>query len=134
MGARAKRAPGIDHEVQRGRSRGLPRRSHRQPVTKHQRSMELPPALGPVIGDLAASNLDQRAGSGRSEVRQLRELTRGAVDGELHDVRVDLGLLEPARRQLQELGQHQLGIFPAHPDRKPQQWSRSARLSRRRRV
>ena len=49
--------------------------------------------------------------AGGPQVRQRRQLARRAVDRVLDHVRVDVDLLDPARRQLQQLGQHQLGVL-----------------------
>ena len=70
--------------------------------------MELAPALGPVVGDLGAGHLDQRTSGRRAQRGQLGDLAGRAIDRELDDLGVDVDLLHPVRRQLEQLRQHQL--------------------------
>ena len=82
--------------------------------------MEGLPALVPVVGDLARDDLDQRAAGGGAQPGQLGQLARRAVDGVLDDVAV-LALLHPARRELEQLGEHELGLLAPHPHPKSDQ-------------
>jgi len=61
VGARPERLTGIDHDIELGAATGLPRRSDGQPVAEYEGSVELPPALGPVVGDLLGADIDQRS-------------------------------------------------------------------------
>ena len=83
---------------------------------EHERAVERAPALGPVVGDLGGRERDQRAPGRRLEGGQLRQLAGRAVDGVLDHVVTDLGLLHPAGRQLEQLGEHDLGVLARDPD------------------
>ena len=58
----------------------LPRRAHGEPLAEHERLVELLPALGPVVRQLARRDLDQRAADRSFEVGQHRQLARRPVD------------------------------------------------------
>jgi hypothetical protein len=73
--------------------------------------VELTPALVPVVGDLLGRDLDQRAARGRLQVGERGQLPRGAVDGVLDGPVAAGGFLDPARRQLQQLRQDELGAL-----------------------
>ena len=77
--------------------------------------MEGLPALVPVVGHLGGDDLDQRVAGGRAQVGQVGQLAGRAVDGVLDDVAV-LALLHPARRELEQLGEDELGVLAPHPD------------------
>ena len=109
----AERLPGVDHDVQRCRPCRLPGRAHGQAVVDDQRAVEAAPALRPVIGDVRGRDLDQRPAGGGLQIRELGQLPGGAIDGVLDHVPIELGLLHPARGQLEQLGEHQLGVGAA---------------------
>jgi hypothetical protein len=77
--------------------------------------VELLPALVPVVGDLGGRDLDERVAGGGAEVGQDGQLARGAVDGVLDAVAV-VHLLDAARGELEQLGQHDLGVLAADAD------------------
>ncbi len=126
MGAGAERLPGVDHDLadsgRVGCARRLPRRAHvqggsglppgdglRRRLDQHG-PMELLPALLPVVGDLAGGDLDERVARDGVQVGQLRQLTRRSVDRVLDRPLLAAHLLHAGGRELQELGQHQLGL------------------------
>jgi hypothetical protein len=78
--------------------------------------MKRAPALIPVVGQLTGGDLDQRAAGRRRQIGQGGQLAGCAIDRVLDDVGADLDLLDPARRQLEQLRQDDLGILVAHPD------------------
>ena len=82
--------PGIDHQLDLRPERGLPRRPHHQPAAvlliEHERPVKLPPALIPVVRDLGATHLDQRATRRRGQLGQRGQLARRAVHRVLDDV------------------------------------------------
>ena len=95
--------------------RRLPRRPDAQPAEAPahvDRPVVRLPALRPVVGDLARRDVDERAARHGADVRQRRQLARRAVDHVLDRVAV-LALLEPAGRELEQLGEHRLGVARA---------------------
>ena len=94
-------------------ARRLPRRADGEPVAEHQRAVELAPALGPVVGDLRGRHLDQRAAGRRAQVGQRGSSPGGAVDRVLDDASPSVDLLDAARRELEQLGEHELGVCRA---------------------
>ena len=54
---------------------------------------------------------------GRAQVGEVGQLAGRAVDRVLDDVAV-LALLHPARRELEQLGEHELGLLALHPQRR----------------
>ena len=132
MGTGAERLAGIDGHVQRRLAGRLPRRAHGQAVAEDERPVKRPPALGPVIGDLLGADVDQGSAGGRPEVGQLRQLAGRPVDGVLDDIAADRHLLDPAGRQLEELGEYHLGLRAVDPDGEPDH--RGAGATRRRRA
>ena len=60
------------------------------------------------------------AAGGRAQVGQVGQLAGRAVDGVLDDVAL-LALLHPARRELEQLGEHELGVLAPHPHREADQ-------------
>ena len=56
------------------------------PAGDRDRPVEVAPAVGPVVGDLGRADLDQAVTRRRLEVRQARDLARGAVDRVLDPV------------------------------------------------
>ncbi len=128
MRAGPERLAGVDHDVERCPAGGRPRRANAQPVAEHKRLVELAPALGPVVGDLARRDLDERLARGGLEVGQRRQLAGRAVDRVLDDPVTDVDLLDAAGRQLEQLGEHQLGVLARDPDRESDQPPK-ARLS-----
>ena len=77
------------------------------------------PALGPVVGHLRAGDVDQRVTGRGSQRGQRRQLPRRAVDHVLDVAVVELALLQPARRQLEQLGEHRLRVGPRDAHREP---------------
>ena len=69
------------------------------------------PSLLPVIGRLAGRDLHQRVTRCCLQVGQTRELTSGTVDRVLDHLAVKLALFDSARRELQQLGQDELGLL-----------------------
>lgn len=67
------------------------------------RPMELPPALVPIVGDLAGGDLHERVADDGAQVGQAGQLPRRAVDRVLDRPRIGLHLFDPGRRELQEL-------------------------------
>ena len=98
---------------------GCPRRAHEQVADLH-RLVEGLPALVPVVGHLAGADLDQRPAGGRAQVGQIGQLAGRAVDGVLDDVAV-LALLHPAGRELEQLGEDDLGLLALHAQRQSDQ-------------
>jgi len=100
--------------------------------------MEALPALGPVIGNLAPRHLNHHPTNVSGPIRKRGQLTRHAIHGEL-DKRIPIDLLNTAGSKFQQSGKDLLGLFPARPEREPDQWnarfnrcstdSRSCRLS-----
>ena len=83
VSARPERLRRVDHDLNRGPHRRLPRRSHRQPIAEHERPMKRTPPLRPIVGDLGSADLDERVAGRRGQVRQRRQLAGRAVDGVL---------------------------------------------------
>ena len=113
------RLAGIDDQVHQVVAGGLPRRADVEPAGDLDRPVELAPAVGPVVGDLGRDDLDQRAARGRLDVRQVRQLARRAVDRVLDEAVGQIGLLHPARRQLQQLGEDDVGVLALDAHRQP---------------
>ncbi len=122
---------GVDDDVEQAGARRRPRRAHEQVADPH-RLVEGLPALVPVVGHLARGDLDQRPAGGRAQVGQVGQLAGRAVDGVLDDVAV-LALLHPARRQLEQLGEHELGLLALHPQGEADQHGFGIRLAPERR-
>ena len=124
VGAGAERLAGIDRRrptsAARRRRAVLPGRPHDEPAAADRdRLVEVAPAVGPVVGDLGRADLDQArrrrpprasGSSGSSPGRP--------VDRVLDPLAAAL-LLDPARRQLEQLGEHALGVLGAAADGEP---------------
>ena len=115
----AERLARVDHEVDRRLAWRLPWRADGERAVEHQRPVELPPPLRPVVGDLRCAQLDERRACRRPQVGKLRQLARGAEHRVLDDLVAELDLLHPARRQLEQLGEHELGVRSPDPDGEP---------------
>ena len=116
--AGAERPSGIYDHIERGFGRRLPRRPDGQPAVDHQRPVELAPAVGPVVGHLFGKDLDQRVAGGGAQIRERRQFARRAVERVLDGGAV-IDLLDAAGRQVQQLGQHQLGLLAPNANREP---------------
>jgi hypothetical protein len=86
------------------------------------RLMELLPALAPIVRDLGGGHIDERLTGCGLQVGQLRQLTRGAVHGVFDNalspiLHGKLDLLDSGGRDLEQLGEHELGVCVAHPQR-----------------
>ena len=124
MGTGAEGLPGLDHEIERLIARRLPWWTDGEPAGEHERAVKRAPALGPVVGDLRGRDVDERSARGRAQIGQRRQLAGRAVDGVLDDVVGKLGLLDPARGELEQLGEHQLGLgaLDAHGETEHCSW------------
>ncbi len=121
--------------LRRGRSRGRarpsrgsrPRRAHPEPPADEHRPVELAPALGPVVGDLAAAHAHAHAADLGLAARERGQLAGRAVEGEL-DPAVAVDLLE-ARRAPARAAPRARARRPraGRADREPDQ--RNARLT-----
>ena len=74
--------------------------------------------VGPVVGDLRRRDLDERGAGGRAQRGQRGQLARRAVDGVLDRLAV-VDLLDPGRRELQQLGERDLGVGARDAEREP---------------
>ncbi len=121
VGPGAKRLPGIDNDVHEafvGRG-GLPGRPYDDPPAGDRDGLvEVAPPIGPVVGDLGRADLDQALAGGRSELGHGRHLSGWPVDRVLDPTLAPL-LLDPSRRQLQQLGEHGLRELGAAADGEP---------------
>ena len=132
MRAGSERLPGVDHELLDGVAacaRLLPRGAHPQgrhracasgptPWRLYQdRAVKSPPALLPVVGDLAARDLHERAAHSRLQVGQGGQLTRRPVGRVLHRLVRKAHLFHAGRRELQQLRQGELRVLAADADR-----------------
>ena len=111
-----------------GRSHGG--RTYSRPADQHG-EVEALPALGPVVGDLAALDLDEVVAGRRLDRAELGQLALRPVDRVLDDAlpaagRVDL--LEAAGREVEQLRQHELGLLGAAADREPDQPRKAWRM------
>ena len=118
MGAGAERLPGVDDDVDVRRRGGLPRGPHPEPLADEQRLVEVLPAVGPVVGDLGRADLDQPVPGRGLELAERGQLALGAVDRVL-DVAGPVLLLDAARREHDELGEHPLRELRAAADGEP---------------
>ena len=116
MRAGAERLPRIDHEVDRRPAGRLPRGADGELAVEHQRPVELPPPVRPIVRDLRGAELDQRPPCRRPQVRQRGELPRRAEHGVLDHVLAEVDLLDPTRRELEQLGEHELGVLAPNAD------------------
>ena len=73
----------------------------------------------------------QNLGLSLVALAQVRQLAFRAVDRVLDRVRVDVALLQPGRRELGQLGEHQLGLVAGDADREPDHPSSTATHSSR---
>ncbi len=131
--AGAERLPGVDHDLgdaphagaaraptaaaRAARARAARERGARSGAARcgsldQHRPVEALPALVPVVGHLARRDLDQRVPGRGAQCRQLGQLARCAVDGVLDvSARRSATSSTPAGHELQQLGQHQLGVL-----------------------
>ncbi len=111
MGAGPERPAGIDHEVER-RCRGAAPMAAARPAGRRARSgrwnSRQRSAQSSAIS--VVRHVDERTAGRGPQVGQRGQLARRAVDRVLDHVGGDVDLLDPARRQLEQLGQHQLGL------------------------
>ena len=95
--------------------------------------MELPPPLLPVSGHLLGGDVDERPGRGGPQIGELGELSGRAVHGVLDRPVAAIDLLDSARRELEQLRQHELGPRGVDADGEAQQaqwlYPPNARLS-----
>ena len=124
MRTRPERLSGIDHQVERLGSGRLPGRADPEPVLEHQRVVELPPATVPVLRESPRRDVDQRPARRGLQVGERGKLAGGAVHGVLDRAVAGLGLLDSSRRQLQQLGQHQLRVLGVDADGEAQEAQR----------
>jgi hypothetical protein len=106
---------GVDDDVERAFLGRRPRRADAQAAHAH-RLVERLPALVPVVRQLARGDLDERSAGGGLQLWQRRQLAGRAVHRVLDDVAV-VALLDPAGRQLEQLGQHELGLLAPYANR-----------------
>lgn len=111
-----KRVPRVDHDVERGPGGCLPRRPDGKPLADQHRAMKSAPALAPVVGDLAGADVDQRAAGGGLQVRQRGHLAGGPVHPVLDHAVAGGRLLDAVGDQLEQLGEHELGMLATNPD------------------
>ena len=124
MGAGAERTAGVDHDLLDSASlrRLLPGRPHVDAPRHEHRVVEAFPALVPVVRHLLGEHLDELIAGMRLELAQFRELPRSAVDGVLDDPLASIrcsDLLDAARRDLEQLRQHRVGLIRAAAQREP---------------
>ena len=121
MGAGPERPAGIDDDVDRRRLARipLPGRPHDQPAPADDDGLvEVPPAVGPVVGNLGRLDLDQAGARGGPQIRQVGQLAGWPVDRVLDVVGAAL-LLDAAGHELDELRQDQLRLIRAAADGQP---------------
>ena len=116
------RLAGVDHQVDAVAASGaLPRRPDAQPAEAPahvDRPVERLPALRPVVGDLARSRR-RRARRPRRRARPAAPAARPARRrSRTRPRRRRLALLEPAGRELEQLGEHRLGVARARRGRR----------------
>ena len=70
VGAGAEGLAGVDDDVDRALARRLPGGAQPEPAGDQQRLVEVPPAVGPVVGDLGRADLDPPSADRRVERRR----------------------------------------------------------------
>jgi len=113
----------------------VPGRPDAQDARDLDRVMEVAPAFGPVVGDLAGGDADQGAAAdGGLKRREAGQLAVGAVEHVLDDAAVEVDLLDPRRREREELGERvgRVGAADAdgEADHRPCGWTCRARRMR----
>ena len=95
----AERLTGVDHDVDQVRvgSGRMPGRAHVERPGDLDGAVEGAPARGPVVGDLAGRDLDERAADAGLQGRQARQLAGCAVEHVLDRAVVDVDLLDAGR-------------------------------------
>ncbi|CAB4347296.1 unannotated protein [freshwater metagenome] len=82
---------------------GLPRRPNAKdspPILERDRLVKSLPLLIPIVGNNARRDFHQRATGGGFEVRQGRQLARGAIDRVLDRAVLEFALFDSGRRKL----------------------------------
>ena len=118
VGAGAERLAGIDDDVERvppAGSHGGPdgRGGRRAPAGGGTRASARPSRRRPRSVETSTSAPPRR----RAQVGERGQLARRPVDRVLDDLGAEVDLLHPARRQLEQLGEHQLGLGAGDADR-----------------
>ncbi len=80
--------------------------------------MEVAPAVGPVVGDLAGADLDPTLPDRRIDLAEIRQLALAAVDRVL-DVAGAAVLLDPVGGEHGQLGEHLVRQLRRAADREP---------------
>jgi hypothetical protein len=112
----AEGAARVDDDVDHPLLRVPPRGAHADPTGDLDRAMEVGPAVRPVVRYRGRRDVDQAAARGRLDLTHVGDLARRAVDRVLDPARSPL-LLEPVRRQLEQVRHHRLRVLRSAANR-----------------
>ena len=116
MAAGAEGAARVDHDVDQPVLRVPPGRAHADPARHLDRAVEVGPAIRPVVRDRGGRDVDEAPPGGRLDLTHVRDLAGRAVDRELDPARPAL-LLEPVRRELEQVRHHRLRVLRSAANR-----------------
>src|SRR6476619_3199610 len=135
MAARTECAAGIDDDVDQAVLRIPPGGAYADPARYLDRPVEVGPAIGPVVWHGRGGDVDESAARGRLKLAELWNLAGRPVDRKLHPSRAPF-LLQPIRRELEQVRHHVLRVLGLAADREADHFCRegcsSPRVSARR--
>ena len=118
--------PGLDHDVQRALARAAPTAAAPAAARTSTGRVEARASSTQSSGTSAVETSTSAPPTAARTSPQVRQLARRAVERVLDDVAV-LALLEPARRERHQVGQHELGVRALDADREPDHGLQDAR-------